>query len=415
MVSTDPGRLRPRVTRGLAATGLALLLGLQPVSTDVYLPSLPQLTQALGASMSGAQMTMAALLLGFGLAQLFWGPVADRFGRRPVLLLGLGLYTLCGAAAALAPGIGSLIAARAVQGACMAAAVVCARAMVRDLYEPQEGARVMSMGLTGLGVIALLGPSMGGLATMALGWRGTLWVVTAFGAAVLGFVAWRLPETIGQRNPQATRLGPMASAWRALAVHPRFVAWTLLSAGTYGGLYVILAASSFVYIGVLGLSALGYGLVLASNSLAYIAGTVLCRGLVARFGLVGAVRRGAVLTLAGGSAITVLALAFTPSLWTLLVPQWLFMLGHGVQQPVAQAAAVGPFPRQAGAASALSGFVQAVVAFLIGLTLGRVLDHSALPLALGLGLAAGVTGSVALWLAPRAERRAQPPRDAAPA
>ena len=407
--------MRPRVTRALAATGLALLLGLQPVSTDIYLPSLPLLRGDLGATMGAAQMTMAALMLSFGIAQLAWGPVADRFGRRPVLLLGLALYTLSGAAAAIAPDIGWLIAARAVQGACMAAAVVCARAMLRDLYEPVEGAQVMSMGLTGLGVIALLGPSLGGLATMALGWRGTLWVVTAFGAGVLAFVAWRLPETIRHRNPQAIRLGPLWSSWRSLAVHPRFVAWTLLSAGSYGGLYVILAASSFVYIGVIGLSAPGYGLVLASNSLAYIGGTMLCRWLVARFGLVGAVRRGAVLTLVGGSAISLLALALTPSLWTLLVPQWLYMIGHGVQQPVAQAAVVGPFPRQAGAATALSGFVQAVVSFLIGLALGRVLDHSVTPMAVGIGLMAAVSGGVALWLAPRAERRAQAAREAVPA
>ena len=176
--------------------------------------------------------------------------------------------------------------------------------------------------------------------------------------------------------------------------------------GSYGGLYVILAASSFVYIGVLGLTALDYGLVLASNSLAYIGGTLLCRRLVARFGLVGAVQRGSLLTLAGGGAMAVLALAAGPSLWALLVPQWLYMVGHGVLQPVGQAAVVGPFPRQAGAASALSGFAQAAVAFLIGLALGRLLGHSAVPMAAGVGLAAGVTGAVALWLAPRAERLA---------
>ncbi|HMT16757.1 MAG TPA: MFS transporter, partial [Ottowia sp.] len=134
---------------------LGLLLGIQPVTTDVYLPALPALQHELAASMSQVQLTFAGLLLAFGCSQLAWGPLSDRFGRRPVLLWGLFAYVLASLASTLAPRMDLLIAARVAQGAAMGAAVVCARAIVRDLYPPLEGARMMSRGLSGLGVIAI--------------------------------------------------------------------------------------------------------------------------------------------------------------------------------------------------------------------------------------------------------------------
>ena len=186
---------------------LTLLLGLQPLTTDLYLPALPMLARELAAPMSAVQLTMSALILAFGVAQLVWGPVSDHFGRRPVLLGGLALYTLAGMAATVATGIGWLIVARTVQGATLAAAVVCARAMVRDLYEPHRGAHVMSLGLSGLGVLAISGPLLGGVLAAAFGWRSTMMAVAVSGALVWLFV-WRfVPETIRRRNPNATRWG----------------------------------------------------------------------------------------------------------------------------------------------------------------------------------------------------------------
>ena len=135
---------------------LALLLGIQPVTTDLYLPALPALTAGYGASMAQAQLTLSALLLAFGVSQLVLGPLSDRFGRRPVLLWGMAAYVMAAIGSALAPSMDLLIVWRALQGAAMGAAVMCARAIVRDLYLPADGARVMSRALTGLGVIACI-------------------------------------------------------------------------------------------------------------------------------------------------------------------------------------------------------------------------------------------------------------------
>ena len=153
----------PLLTAVQAAIVLALLLGLQPVITDLYLPALPLIVREFGAPLSQIQMTMSALILAFGLMQLVWGPLADRFGRRPVLLLALALMVAASVGAALASSLAWLIAWRTAQGATLAAAVVCARAMVRDLYEPHQGAQVMALGLSGLGLMAIASPITGGL------------------------------------------------------------------------------------------------------------------------------------------------------------------------------------------------------------------------------------------------------------
>ena len=153
---------RPAMSHGGAAFVLALLMALQPATTDIYLPALPQLTQALQAPMVLAQMTMSVLILAFGCGQMVWGPVADRFGRRPVLVGTLLAYALASLGGAMAGSIEQLVAWRAVQGFAMAGSVVCSRAMVRDLYPPAEGAQVMALALSGLGVVAILGPALGG-------------------------------------------------------------------------------------------------------------------------------------------------------------------------------------------------------------------------------------------------------------
>jgi DHA1 family bicyclomycin/chloramphenicol resistance-like MFS transporter len=385
-----------------AAFALALLLGLQPVSTDVYLPALPALARELAASMPQAQLTMSALILAFGLAQLVWGPLADRFGRRPVLLAGLALYALASLGSAAAGHIESLIVWRALQGASMAAGVVAARAMVRDLYAPAQGARVMSWALSGLGVLAVIGPAAGGVAATALGWRAALALVAAFGAFALAWVVWRVPETLGRPNPQALHPGPLLAAWSRIARHPAFVAWTLLVSFTYAGLFMFLAGAPFVYVEVLGLSPALYGLAMASAALAYIVGTWIGRRWLARHGMVGAVQRGAWLTALGGASLAaaaVLGLAGRDTAlgaWPVLLAQWSYMIGHGVHQPCGQAGVTGPFPQAAGAAAALAGCLLALLAFGVGAWLGVALDGTVQPLAHGVALAAALT-SLSAW------------------
>jgi MFS transporter, DHA1 family, multidrug resistance protein len=397
--STAPSAMTPTIV----VTALVLLLGIQPVTTDLYLPALPKLQHDLGAGVAATQLTLSALMIAFGLVQLICGPLADRFGRRPVLLIGMTLYTLASVLAALAPSIEWLILWRAAQGAAMAAAVTCGRSIVRDLYPPQQGARMLARGLSGLGVIALVSPLLGGAIVHFSDWHTVLLVPALFGAGSLAFIALRFAETVPERNPRATQLAPLWRNWRAIVADPTFRAYTALLCMTYGGLFTLLAASSFVYIGVLGVSRLACGAILAANSLFYIAGTLLCRRLLARRGLRATVAIGGAFSASGGLLTAALSLAGAHefSVWALVVPGWLFMIGHGIHQPCAQAGATGPFPEKAGTAASVSGFAMMLVAFLVGLLLGHTLTGTVFPLTLGLG----VFGVGVAWVAWTAVQR----------
>lgn len=366
---------------------LGLLLGIQPVTTDLYLPALPSLPATFGTSAARVQLTLSVLLIAFGASQLLLGPASDRWGRRPVLLGSLAVYALSGLAAVFAPNIEALIALRAVQGAAMGGVVMAARAIVRDLYAPAEGARLMAKALAGLGVLACLSPLTGGLLAQAFGWQATLVAVASFGALSWWVVQRGFVETLAQPRPDALAPRQMWASWVLIARHPSFRAWTLLLSCSYAGLFTYLATSSFVLIGALGLSRVEYGLAMLLNSACFIGGTFVCRRLLPRLGMRQAVMWAGVLSLSGGTLLGLLAWAGVQSPWAVIGPMVLFMAGHGIHQPCGQAGAVGPFPQAAGAASALSGFVMIVFAFGMGHWVGWRLDAqpaSVAPLAQGL-------------------------------
>lgn len=372
---------------GVAVLVLSALLGIQPITTDLYLPALPSLSTSLGASMTQAQLTLSALLIAFGLSQLVWGSLSDRFGRRPVLLAGLGAYTLAAIGSTLAPSMDALVLWRVLQGAAMGAAVSCARAIVRDLYHPAQGARVMSQALSGLGVLAVISGPLGGLMSDLFDWRAALAVLAVFGAATLALVAARMPETL-PRHPGGPAAPALLRRWLQVLRHPTFVAYCVLSLASYAGVFVYLAASSFVFIQVLAVGKTNYGLLMAPVSISYLAGTFLCRRLLARFGLRHTVAIASALTLASGTAMGLSGLlgwaGGAHGAWFILLPMFGFMVGHGVHQPCAQTGAVGPFPHAAGSAAALNGFLMMLVAFIVGAWLGARMDGTVLPLTNGI-------------------------------
>ena len=368
---------------GLVVVILATLLGIQPVTTDLYLPALPALTGSFSAPMSHAQLTLSALLLAFGVSQLVWGPLSDRFGRRPILLCGLALYLIAAIGSALAPSMLQLIVWRTLQGAAMGAVVMCARALVRDLYQPQDGARIMSKGLSGLGALACISAPVGGLLAQYYGWRAALLAVALFGAAALALVVLRFKETLIAKNPQALEPATLLTTWRSILSNPAFLAFSALSAASYGGLFTFLASSSFVFITLLGLSKTQFGMVMFFTSISYVAGTFICRRLLLRFSVQQTIAIAAFISLSGGTLMGALAWAGVVNVWAVLLPLGLFMIGHGIHQPCGQSGAIGPFPKSAGAASAMNGFFMMVVAFGIGSWLGVRMDGTVLPLTNG--------------------------------
>jgi DHA1 family bicyclomycin/chloramphenicol resistance-like MFS transporter len=386
---------------------LSTLLGIQPVTTDLYLPALPALADSFAASMAQAQYTLSALLLAFGFSQLLWGPLSDRFGRRPILLIGLTAYVLATVASTLAPSMQWLIGWRVLQGAAMGALVMCARAIVRDLYRPTDGARIMSKGLTGLGVLACICGPLGGLLADYADWRITLLAPAIFGVLALALITLRFEESLSRPNPLALRPAALLRTWLQILRNPTFLAFSALSVASYGGLFTFLATSPFVLINIMGLSKTQYGVVFFFMCLAYVVGTFLCRRLLTRFGVQNSVGIAAGLSLTSGLLLAGLTWAGVNSLWAIALPYALFMLAHGVHQPCGQSGAVGPFPQAAGTASALNGFLMTLVAFVMGTWLGTHMDGTARPLTYGVALWSLLIALVA-WTLVRRSGRVKP-------
>jgi DHA1 family bicyclomycin/chloramphenicol resistance-like MFS transporter len=388
----------------MTVLSLALLLGLQPVTTDLYLPALPAMTQGFSANMVQAQLTLTALLLAFGISQLFWGPLSDKWGRRPVLLWGILIYGASAVACALAPSIEALIAARTLQGIAMGACIMAARAVVRDLYEPVQGAKVMSQALSGLGIIACTCVPLGGFLTDLLGWRWALSSLVIFAVVTGLLIFFNFEESLQQRNPQALQFKNLLSSAKIILRNPTFQAYNALSSASFAGLFTFLATSAFVFTQSMGLSKTVYGLLMVSMSLSYILGTFCCRWLLLRISVQQCVAAAGLVTLLAG--VLMLFMAYWGATqawfgaWAVMLPMNIFLLGHGVHQPCGQSGCIAPFPEMAGSASALNGFTMMVVAFGIGTWIGTHMTNPLQTLAQGLGLTATCVALIA-WFGVR--------------
>jgi DHA1 family bicyclomycin/chloramphenicol resistance-like MFS transporter len=359
---------------------LALLTALGPLSTDMYLPSLPAIAAGLGASTGQAQMTLSAFLLGFAAGQFFYGPISDRVGRRPVLLFGLGLFTLASLICALSPNIETLIGARFLQALGASGPIVLGRAIVRDFYEGARAGRELSRMGTIMGVVPALAPILGGLIAQFSHWRMTFGVMILCGAGLAATVLLRLPESIRRRSEQPVSFLSILRGFKVLLGHPGYRTYVGLSMLTYGGLFAFISGSSFVLQGIYRLSELAFAFSFATVVVGFIGGTALAQRLVGPRGLDGTIRLGVASLAAGGALMLVLVAAGVPSSFAITGPMAVYGLGVGLTMPQAMASALMPFPDRAGAASSLLGICQMTFAAILGIALGQNLGGSALPL-----------------------------------
>ena len=367
------------------ATLLWLIAGclmLQPLSTDLYLASLPHLAAGFGVTPAAVQQTLTFFVIGFGIAQLVSGPLSDRFGRRPVLLYGLAVYILASLACTLAPTLDLLVVARFVQAIGCCTAIVVARALIRDAYAPAEGARMIARASSLMALAPLLGPVLGGYLQVAFGWRAAFVFHTLF-AIVLATMAWRLfRETNLQPNPAALRPAVLLGVYRRIAGADFFWAWALPGALSYAAIFTFISGSSFVLIDVLGVPTEIYGYCFAFGVTGYLIGTLVCRRLLTSVGLARALSIGTGLTMLAGLLFATLVLAGIHHWSVVLLCQFLTMAAHGINFPCIQSGAVAPFPREAGAAAGLLGFITMIAALVAGTWVGFSHDGSLQPLAL---------------------------------
>jgi MFS transporter, DHA1 family, multidrug resistance protein len=299
---------------------LALLVALGPLSTDMYLPSLPAIARELEATTAQAQLTLSAFLLGFAVGQFVYGPVSDKVGRRPVLLAGLGIYLAASLACAFAPSIEALIAGRFLQAIGAAGPIVLARAMVRDLYEgPRAGRELSRIGAI-MGLVPALAPILGGILQSLFGWRANFaaTVLCGIGLGAAAFAA--LPETMRERSPGPLSFTAMLKGFGTLLRHPTYRVYVGLSGLSYGGLFAFISGSSFVLQGIYGLSEIAFALSFSFCVIGYISGTLLAQRLVGPRGLDGTIMIGVVCLALGGLAMLALVLLGLPWPFAVILP-----------------------------------------------------------------------------------------------
>ncbi len=374
---------------------LALLTALAPLSTDMYLPSLPAIRADLGATTSGVQLTLSAFLVGFAAGQFLYGPLSDRLGRRPVLLAGLVLFSVATVACTVAPTIETLVGARFVQALGGSAPVVLARAVVRDLYEgPRAGRELSRMG-TIMGVVPAAAPVLGGLIHEAFGWRATFGAILAFALVLLAVVWAGLPETIRQRQEGPISFLGILRGFRELLRHRAYRIYLGLNAFTYAGLFAFISGSSFVLQGVYGLAEIPYAFSFAFMVVGFIGGTMLAQRLVGTRGLDGVIAVGVACQAGAGLLMLALALVGTGTSLEITLPMTAYAMGVGLTMPQSLAAAMTPFPTRAGAASSLLGICQMSFAAAVGIGLGAGIG--AAPILLPAAIAALGAAAFALF------------------
>jgi MFS transporter, DHA1 family, multidrug resistance protein len=377
---------------------LAALSAVGPLTTDMYLPSLPDIARQLGASSAQVQLTISAYLIGFAAGQIIYGPVSDRHGRKPVLIGAIALYCAASLACALSTTIEMLIIARAFQALGGSGGIVLTRAIVRDIYSGAHAGRELSVIGSVMALAPVLAPIAGGLIQTAFGWRVTFLALVGAGFAG-GAVVWALlPETLNTRA-EPVSLPSMLRSYRIVGRNPAYLAYLAITSASYAGLFAWISGSAFVLQDLYGLAPLDFGVAFALGSVGYMTGSVIAARLVIRLGLDGVLGLGGCACAAGGLAmLAAVAFGLTSSM-SLVFPMAVYLAGLGMVLPQGIAGAMTPFPERAGAASSLFGFIQQTAATVCGAAVGWFLGQSAWPLAAG--VAAMGVATLGLWLATR--------------
>jgi MFS transporter, DHA1 family, multidrug resistance protein len=347
-------------------------------SLHMVVPALPVLALAFDRPAVQVQLVLTLYFLGIAAGQLFYGPVSDRFGRRPVLLGGLLLFmagtVLCG----LAPSLPLLIGGRVAQALGACAGLVLGRAIIRDVYDREGSARGIALVMMAMSLAPAVSPAIGAYVTEWFGWRSMFVLLGGFGAIVVGWTTLRLAETL--RQPVPLNIGAIGRSYGQLLHAPAFVCFALCTAFTSASWFTFIATAPYLMSETLHQPPSAYGLMIVLPMAAYILGNAAAARFARRAGANNMVVWGVSLSVVSGVALLLWCIWPGLSPWALFVPMAASSIGNGLSQPAAMGAGLSVYPRIAGTASGFIGFLQMAASALGTLAVG-LLPHEG-PLAM---------------------------------
>jgi DHA1 family bicyclomycin/chloramphenicol resistance-like MFS transporter len=359
---------------------LGLVVGIGPLSIDMYLPALPAMSDSLAAGATGLQLTLTACLAGLALGQLVSGPLSDTLGRRPPLLVALASYALASVACALSASAPLLVGARLAQGIAGGAATVVARAIVRDLHTGAAAARYFTALMLVNGVAPVISPVVGGQLLRITSWRAIFVALAAFAVVLGAWILRGLPETLPASRRRSGAAGDMVGVMRTLLTDGVFMRYALAAGFAFGAAFAYLAGSPFVLQNVFGASPQAYALLFALNAAGLIAASQVNRVLLRRFDprtlLTAAVPAAAI----GGIGVLVASASSSRSIATMVVPSFVLVSSLGVILPNAAALALSGYGESAGSASAVFGLLQYAAGAALAPLAGIAGSDTALPM-----------------------------------
>ncbi len=341
---------------------LAMITAAGPLTIDLYLPAYPTLAAEFGVAETQIQLTLTACVFGLALGQLFIGPIADRVGRRLPVIVGLAAWAGASLLVASAPTLGLLTAGRFLQGFVVAAGMVTARAILRDLSDGQDLARAFAKLFLVVGAVPMVAPFLGSLVLEVTSWRGVFVILAGIGVLLAVVTALLLPETLPKEQRRPIPVSKLAGSYGRLLVDRSFIAPAMVASLAFAGLFVYINGSSFVLQEQYGLSQLGYGVVFAAVTISLITGSQLSSRLVGRFGLLTVLRAAPIIGAVAIGVVFALSLLGDLPLAVLIGGLVVAMGVVGMAMPAASAHVLNSQPAaRAGLASGLVGVLQFAV------------------------------------------------------
>lgn len=363
------------------------LVAMLAVSTDLYLPAIPQLIESLNTNNSQGQLTLSIFLMGFAAGQLFYGSVSDRYGRKPMLYVGLIIYLAGTLGCIFAPDIDTLISARFIQGFGGASGPVLARAIVADSYNRVEAASIMASIAGAMALVPAIAPVFGSWLLYFFEWRAHFVLLLILGLLAFAGVI-RLQESLKAPSSKPLKLSSIISQFPVCLRNSSFAGFTLCGGATYAAMFCYISTSSFLIIGLLGLAPEYFGYTFMVVVFGYIAGAMTSSRLVGHWGVIRVLALGQLVGLLAGALLLTLAIFEVNRLTPMLVAFFMVFMAGGLSLSVSQMGAIAELPEAAGKASSVFGFLQIAFASLLGYLVGLFYNNTLMPTAVGVVLAA---------------------------